>query len=105
MKPMIGAKTTVAKYWAELKIADAVPRSLAGNQAATIRPLAGNDGASAKPTRNRKPKRTYIAATVPTTQTPPCSTVNNDQTKMLQKYTILDPNRSNSQPPGSWRIT
>jgi len=34
---MIGAKITVAKYWAELKIDTAVPLSCAGNQAATIR--------------------------------------------------------------------
>ncbi|MNG36536.1 hypothetical protein D3C84_1235900 [compost metagenome] len=53
---MIGAKMTVAKYWAELKIATAVPLSCAGNQAATIRLLPGKEGASAKPTRNRKVK-------------------------------------------------
>jgi hypothetical protein len=49
---MIGAKITVAKYCAELKIATAVPLSCAGNQAATIRLLPGKDGASARPTRN-----------------------------------------------------
>jgi hypothetical protein len=38
---MSGAKSTVAKYCAELKTADAVPRSLAGNQAATMRPFRG----------------------------------------------------------------
>ena len=31
-------------------MAEAVPRSAVGNQAATIRALPGNDGASAKPT-------------------------------------------------------
>ena len=46
---MMGANSTVAKYCAELKMAEAVPRSLAGNQAATMRALAGNDGDSAAP--------------------------------------------------------
>src|SRR3954467_13034357 len=50
---IIGANSTVAKYCAELKIALAIPRSDAGNQAATILPLAGNDGDSAAPSRNR----------------------------------------------------
>src|SRR3712207_8397561 len=40
-QPMMGANSAVAKYCAELKMAEAVPRSLAGNQAATMRPLAG----------------------------------------------------------------
>ena len=83
---MIGANRTVAKYCAELKIAEAVPRSLAGNQAATIRALAGNDGASAKPTRRRSTNRAVTAAAAaPRTPTEPCSRVNSDQMKMLQK--------------------
>ena len=40
-QPISGANSTVAKYWAELKMAEAVPRSLPGNQAATMRALAG----------------------------------------------------------------
>ena len=53
IQPISGANSTVAKYWAELKIAEAVPRSAVGNQAATIRALPGKEGASAKPTRKR----------------------------------------------------
>jgi hypothetical protein len=59
---MRGANTTVAAYWAELKIAAAVPRSLAGNHAATMRLFAGNDGASAAPTRKRSAKSATTAA-------------------------------------------
>ncbi|MCY1445866.1 hypothetical protein D9M71_623980 [compost metagenome] len=61
IQPINGAKSTVAKYWAELKMADAVPRSAVGNQAATIRALPGNDGASAKPTMKRSMNRATIA--------------------------------------------
>ena len=61
-----GANSTVAKYCAELKMADAVPRSLAGNHAATMRPFAGNDGASARPTSSRNENSATIAVpTVP----------------------------------------
>ena len=42
-------------------MADAVPRSLAGYQAATMRLLAGKDGASDAPTKKRKPKSTTTA--------------------------------------------
>ena len=66
---MMGANRAVAKYCAELKMAEAVPRSLAGNQAATMRPLAGNDGASAKPTRRRSANRA-VTATAPAPRTP-----------------------------------
>jgi len=50
---MIGANTTMAKYCAELNIAHAVPRSLAGNQAATTLLLAENAGDSARSTKKR----------------------------------------------------
>ncbi|MOA19371.1 hypothetical protein D3C78_1397490 [compost metagenome] len=82
---MIGAKITVAKYCAELKIATAVPLSCAGNQAATIRLLPGNDGASASPTRKRKVKSATIMPKPLKTSTKPCSSVNRDQIKMDQK--------------------
>src|SRR6185437_13829251 len=56
IQPESGAKRKVAKYWAELKMAAAVPRSDAGNQAATMRLFAGKAGASAKPSSKRRPK-------------------------------------------------
>ncbi|SAJ22078.1 Uncharacterised protein [Enterobacter cloacae] len=84
-QPMIGAKITVAKYCAELKMATAVPLSCAGNQAATIRLLPGNDGASAKPTRKRRVKSAMIMPKPLKISTKPCNRVNIDQMKMDQK--------------------
>src|ERR1039458_9901344 len=49
-----GANRKVAKYWLELKTADAVARSAAGNHAATMRPLPGKAGASASPNSSRR---------------------------------------------------
>ena len=63
IQPESGANRNVAKYWLELKTADAVPRSAVGNQAATMRPLPGKAGASASPSRKRSAKKT-ISATV-----------------------------------------
>src|SRR5271156_1486948 len=60
--PKIGAKIISAKYCEELKIADALPRSLAGNHDATMRPFPGNTGACAKPAISRKMKITVKAA-------------------------------------------
>lgn len=59
--PISGEKMTSAKYCAELKIADAVPRSELGNQEATTRPLPGKDGASDRPTRNRSANKRITA--------------------------------------------
>ncbi|MNW17590.1 hypothetical protein D3C71_2168230 [compost metagenome] len=73
----------MAKYCAELKIADAVPRSAVGNQAATMRALPGNDGASAKPTRKRRVNRVTTAQATGMLPTKPCIRVNSDQVKML----------------------
>src|SRR3569833_2157316 len=56
IQPESGAKRKVAKYWLELKMAAAGPRSDAGNHAATMRLFAGNAGASAKPSSRRRPK-------------------------------------------------
>src|SRR5262245_20169796 len=83
IQPVSGAKTTVAKYWDELKMADAVPRSAAGNHAATIRPLPGNDGASASPRRNRIEKSATTAALTGNHPTNPWRNVNSDQARML----------------------
>jgi hypothetical protein len=66
-----------------LKKADAVPRSLPGNQAATMRALAGKDGASAKPTRKRRPNSTITAVPALKKPTQPCKIVNSDQIMML----------------------
>jgi hypothetical protein len=52
-QPSSGENNASEKYCAALKIAEAVPRSLAGNQAATMRALAGNEGASEKPSIKR----------------------------------------------------
>ncbi len=101
ISPITGANTAVARYWAELKIADAVPRSLAGNQLVTIRAFAGKDGASATPTSARKAKRTTTAAPAPTKATPPCSRVKTDQLTRLAKYTRREPNRSRAHPLGT----
>ncbi|MNI78196.1 hypothetical protein D3C73_1345490 [compost metagenome] len=82
---MIGAKITVAKYCAELKIDTAVPLSCAGNHAATMRLLPGKEGASAKPTRNRNVNSAMIMPKPLKISTKPCSRVNRDQIKMDQK--------------------
>jgi hypothetical protein len=74
----------VAKYCPELKKADAVPRSLPGNQAATMRALAGKEGASAMPTRKRSANSTTIAVPALKKPTQPCIIVNSDQTMMLK---------------------
>ncbi len=84
-QPMIGAKITVAKYCAELKIATAVPLSCAGNQAATMRLLPGKEGASANPTRKRSVKSATIMPKPLKISTKPCNRVNSDQMKMDQK--------------------
>ena len=55
-QPKIGAKTTSAKYCEALKIAEAVPRSAVGNQAATTRPLPGKMGDCARPEKSRTMK-------------------------------------------------
>src|SRR4051812_10263424 len=82
IQPMIGANRTVAKYCAALKIADAVPRSVAGNQAATRRALPGKEGASARPTRKRNANRNETAADAPKAVTVPCAAVKIDQSVM-----------------------
>src|SRR4029079_10407746 len=79
IQPISGAKITVAKYCPELKKADAVPRSLPGNHAATMRALAGNEGASANPTRSRNRNSTVTAVAPEKNPTHPCSSVNSDQ--------------------------
>ena len=89
--PMSGAKMTVAAYCAELKIALAVPRSFAGNHAATTRLFAGNDGASAAPTRKRSANRATTAVSPVRKPTAPASSVNSDQRKRLAAYTRLEP--------------
>ena len=105
MKPISGAKSTVAKYWAELKTAEAVPRSAAGNQAATMRALPGNDGASKSPTRKRRTNSATSAPWTPSRPTKPWRKVNSDHRKIPAPYTRLEPNRSSSQPPGTWPST
>ncbi|MNT75534.1 hypothetical protein D3C72_2144370 [compost metagenome] len=74
----------MAKYCAELNIAEAVPRSAVGNQAATMRALPGKDGASAKPTRKRSMNRVTTDQAIGTMSTKPCRRVNTDQVKMLK---------------------
>jgi hypothetical protein len=82
-QPISGENSTVAKYCAELKIAEAVPRSEVGNQAATMRALPGKDGASARPTSRRSPKSATTAETTPKLPTKPCMKVKIDQSTKL----------------------
>src|ERR1700722_4163230 len=80
--PKIGAKIIRAKYCEELKIAEARPRSLEGNQEATMRPFPGKTGAWANPAINRNRKITPNAA--PTARYPakPVSRAQTDHTTM-----------------------
>src|SRR3954449_13547423 len=89
IQPISGAKMTVAKYCAELKIAEAVARSCLGNQAATTRLLPGNDGLSAMPSRKRRPNSTAMAVAAAKKPTKPWAMVNSDQTSRLSAYTLL----------------
>src|SRR3989337_2686951 len=102
---MMGAKMAVAKYCAELKIADASPRSLAGNHADVRRPLPGNDGASAAPTARRSVNSAATAAPPVRKPTVPWNNVKRDHNVRPKKYVVLEPNRSRSQPPGNWAST
>src|ERR1700759_5883160 len=77
IEPRMGAKIISAKYCEELKIADARPRSLAGNHDATMRPFPGNTGACAKPAISRRIKIT-VKATVAARN--PANPVSNAQT-------------------------
>ena len=80
---MNGAKITVEKYWAELKAAEAKPRSAVGNQVATTRALHGKDGASASPTMKRRANSRLTAAAPVKKPTAPCITVKADHRVML----------------------
>src|SRR3954468_14965136 len=98
---MSGANITVAKYCAELKIADAVPRSAVGNHAATIRGLPGNEGDSARPMRKRSENSATAGAIKLIHPTNPCNAVNADHTSRLKAYTFFEPEGSSRHPPGS----
>src|ERR1700733_9383588 len=62
IQPRMGPKIISAKYCEALKIAEARPRSLAGNHEATMRPFPGKTGACAKPAISRRMKITVKAA-------------------------------------------
>ena len=81
-QPISGEKAAVAKYCAELKMAAAVPRSLVGNQAATMRELPGNDGPSARPTSNRRMNSRPTAVPIEKFPTKPWQTVKMDQDRI-----------------------
>ena len=88
MAAISGVNAIAAKYCAELKTADAVPRSAVGNQLATSFALAGTAGDSANPTAKRK-MNSVVTAPRPLAITEPqpvaaCSSVNSDHAKMLQ---------------------
>src|SRR5258707_257154 len=74
----IGLKANTAKYWVELKIAEAVPRSEAGNQLATMRALAGTPGAEASPTTKRMMNMKLMAAAPMKKPAKPCARVKSD---------------------------
>src|ERR1700754_3665249 len=96
-----GVNTTAAKYCAELKIADAVPRSFVGNQLATTFALAGNAGASAAPIAKRSTNSAVTAvAARPSRPMELCSKVKRDHRKMRDASTRRAPKRSSSQPAG-----
>ena len=63
-------------------MAEAVPRSDAGNHAATIRALPGKDGASARPTMKRMAKKVATAGRKAIRPTKPWVRVKKDQITM-----------------------
>ena len=77
-----GVNSTVAKYCAELKKAEAMPRSRVGNQAATMRALAGKTGASVRPTARRNANSITTAVMPVKKPTAPWTRVNPDQSAM-----------------------
>src|ERR1041385_3404742 len=83
-----GVKAIAAKYCAELKMADAVPRSTAGHHQAPSFALAGKAGDSANPTAKRRTNSVVTAPRPVATAAPhpvaACSNVNSDHAKMLQ---------------------
>jgi len=95
----------VAKYWAELNMAAAVPVSLVGNHATVILLFAGKAGASAIPKRNLRINNAITAEKPTNKPVKPVRKVKKDHTKILSEYTFLDPKRSRSHPPGSWART
>ena len=62
-----------------MKIAEAVPRSGPGNQAATMRALAGKDGDSASPTAKRMANSTITTVRPVKKPAKPCRAVKADQ--------------------------
>src|SRR4051812_50066163 len=83
IQPISGAKITVAKYCPELKNAEAVPRSLLGNQAATMRALAGDEGGSGVPTREGQPNSTTVAGPGAEKPAPPRSVGESGQNEVV----------------------
>ena len=79
---MSGAKSAVEKYCDELKIADAVARSLVGNHAATSRPFPGNAGANANPVRSSSANKTANAIGPWTNLTKPMLKIKPDHSRM-----------------------
>src|SRR5580698_6716275 len=92
IQPRMGAKIINAKYCEALKIAEARPRSLAGNQDATMRPFPGKTGAWANPATSRKRKIAVKAVAKPV------SRAQIDQTTIPMPYTNLEPKRSSNAP-------
>src|ERR1700728_4571033 len=97
----MGANTTREKYCEALKMAEAWPRSVVGNQAATMRPLPGKTGAWAKPEKNLKAQRRLKATATGAYPTSPDKTAQIDQHTMLMPYTRFEPYRSSRPPAGS----
>ena len=82
---MIGANSTVAKYCAELKMAEAVPRSLAGKPGGDD-PAVGREGRRLGEPDQEAQHEQHVNADRPRdSPTQPCRSVNSDQMKMLQK--------------------
>ena len=79
----------------------AVPRSGVGNQLATMRALAGKDGASAKPTMTRSITMLIHTGMKASAPAKACRKVKIDHRKMAHRYTVREPKRSSSAPPGT----
>src|SRR5476649_300112 len=102
IKDSSNEKKTAAKYCAELKMAEAVPRAAVGNQLATNFAFAGKAGASAMPIAKRNTNNAMTAAlALPARPIELCSKVKSDHKKMLAAYMRRAPKRSSSQPAGS----
>src|ERR1700744_4256049 len=98
----MGANNGSAKYCEELKRAEARPRSVVGNHAATMRPLPGKTGDCARPEQMRRTKITEKTRLARAKPAQPVRKAKMDQSRMLMPYTRFEPKRSSRPPEGNW---